>query len=66
MSRLRLIPLRGDVTAAAVAELLRLSLPDFKVRRAALQHCGFPDLFEARLISDISYFTMYSVGGRLA
>jgi hypothetical protein len=66
MSRPRHIPLRGDVTETVVAELLRLSLSDFKVPRAALQHCGFPDPFEARLISEISYFTMYGVGERLA
>ena len=66
MSRTRHIPPRGDVTETVAAELLRLSLPDFKVRRAALQYCAFPDPFEAQLISGISYFTMYGAGGRLA
>ena len=33
MSRPHRVPLRGDVTASAVAELLGLSLADFEARR---------------------------------
>jgi hypothetical protein len=43
MSRRRHIPLRGDVTDAVVAELLGLTLSDFKARRDALRQRGFPD-----------------------
>jgi hypothetical protein len=43
MSRPRQIPLRGDVTAAAVAELLGLSLADFTARQPALRQRGFPE-----------------------
>jgi hypothetical protein len=43
MSRPRRIPLRGDVTVNAVAELLGLSLADFEARRAELRNRGFPE-----------------------
>jgi hypothetical protein len=43
MSRPRRIPLRGDVTAAAVAELLGLSLSDFEARQPALRQREFPE-----------------------
>ena len=43
MSRPRRIPLRGDVTAAAVAELLGLSLSDFEARRTELRERNFPE-----------------------
>jgi hypothetical protein len=42
VSRPRRIPLRGDVTDTVVAELLGLSLPDFKARRPELEQRGFP------------------------
>jgi hypothetical protein len=65
MSRPRRIPLRGDVTAAAVAELLGLSLPDFRARQDALRQRGFPDPFKAWLILETSNFMMCG-GGQLA
>lgn len=43
MSRPRRIPLRGDVTAASVAELLGLSLSDFVARQPLLRQRGFPE-----------------------
>jgi hypothetical protein len=43
MSRRRRIPTRGDVAASLVAELLGLSLTDFKGRRPALRERGFPE-----------------------
>jgi hypothetical protein len=43
MSRPRRIPLRGDVTAAAVAELLGLSLSDLEARQPLLRQRGFPE-----------------------
>ena len=43
MSRPRRIPLRGDFAAAAVAELLGLSLADFEARRPALRERDFPE-----------------------
>lgn len=42
MSRRRLIPERGDVSAVAVAERLGLSLPDFEAMRPALHARDFP------------------------
>jgi hypothetical protein len=43
MSRPRRIPARGDVTAAAVAELLGLSLSDFEKRLSLLRERNFPE-----------------------
>lgn len=43
MTRPRRIPARGDVAASVVAELLGLSLPDFKARQSALRERGFPE-----------------------
>ena len=43
MSRARRIPLRGDVTASAVAQLLGLSLSDFEARQPALRQRDFPE-----------------------
>jgi len=43
MSRPRHIPARGDVTAAAVADLLGLSLSDFMARDQTLRARGFPE-----------------------
>jgi hypothetical protein len=43
MSRPLRIPARGDVTAAAVAELLGLSLSDFMARDQAFRARGFPE-----------------------
>ena len=43
MSRPRRIPARGDVRAAAVADLLGLSLSDFEERGPALRDQGFPE-----------------------
>ena len=41
MSRPHRVPLRGDVTASAVAELLGLSLADFEARRTELRNRSF-------------------------
>ena len=43
MSRPRRIPYRGDVEPALVAELLGLSLSEFKARLEALHARKFPD-----------------------
>lgn len=43
MSRPRRIPIRGDVAATTVAELLGLSLAVFETRRVALRERKFPD-----------------------
>jgi hypothetical protein len=43
MSRPRRIPVRGDVAPALVAELLGLSLADFKARLETLRARKFPD-----------------------
>jgi hypothetical protein len=43
MSRPRRIPYRGDVAPVLVAELLGLSLTEFKARLEALHARGFPD-----------------------
>ena len=43
MSRPHRVPLRGDVTASAVAELLGLSLADFEARRTELRNRSFPE-----------------------
>jgi len=43
MSRPRRIPARGDVTAAAVAELLGLSLSNFEERLSLLRERNFPE-----------------------
>ena len=43
MSRPRRIPIRGDVTSSAVAELLGLSVADFEARRQALHKRKFPE-----------------------
>ncbi len=43
MSRPRRIPVRGDVTASAVAELLGLSPSDFAARGPILRERGFPE-----------------------
>jgi hypothetical protein len=43
MSRPRRIPARGDVSAAAVAELLGLTVSEFEARRPALRERDFPD-----------------------
>lgn len=42
MSRPRRIPLRGDVAAPAVAELLGLSLSEFEARQPKLRERDFP------------------------
>jgi len=42
MSRPRRIPLRGDVAAPAVAELLGLSLSEFEARQSELRERDFP------------------------
>jgi hypothetical protein len=42
MSRPRRIPVRGDIPAAAVAELLGLSVSDFHTKLEQLQERGFP------------------------
>ena len=42
MSRPRRIPVRGDVPAAAVAELLGLSVADFHAKLNELHERGFP------------------------
>jgi hypothetical protein len=43
MSRPRGIPTRGDVPEGTVAQLLGVSLADFKARRAELRDRGFPE-----------------------
>jgi hypothetical protein len=43
VSRPRRIPLRGDVTSSAIAELLGLSVADFDARRPALHKRNFPE-----------------------
>jgi hypothetical protein len=43
MTRPRRIPNRGDVAAAAVAELLGLSLAEFQALQAELQKRDFPE-----------------------
>jgi hypothetical protein len=43
MSRPRCIPARGDVPEGAVAQLLGLSLTDFRTRRGDLRDRGFPE-----------------------
>jgi hypothetical protein len=43
MSRPRRIPIRGDIPASAVAELLGLSLREFEARLRLLQERDFPD-----------------------
>jgi hypothetical protein len=43
MGRPRRIPIRGDVSATAVAELLGLSLPDFQTWHSALRERDFPE-----------------------
>jgi hypothetical protein len=42
MSRPRRIPLRGDIPATAVAELLGLSALDFQAKLEQLRERGFP------------------------
>jgi hypothetical protein len=42
MSRPRRIPVRGDIPAAAVAELLGLSVSDFHAKLDQLRERGFP------------------------
>jgi hypothetical protein len=42
MSRPRRIPVRGDIPAVAVAELLGLSVSDFYAKLDQLHECGFP------------------------
>jgi hypothetical protein len=43
MSRPRRIPLRGDIPAAAVAELLGLSASEFQAKLDQLHERGFPN-----------------------
>ena len=43
MSRPRRVPVRGDVTPSVVAELLGLSLSDFKERLPLLRERSFPE-----------------------
>jgi hypothetical protein len=43
MSRSRRIPLRGDIPASAVAELLGVTLSDFRAILDQLGERGFPD-----------------------
>jgi hypothetical protein len=47
MTRPRRIPVRGDVAAAVVAQVLGLSLTDFEARRPAVRERGFPGDFTA-------------------
>jgi len=42
MSRLRRIPLRGDISATAIAELLGLSASDLQAKLEQLHERGFP------------------------
>jgi hypothetical protein len=43
VSRRPRIPARGDVPEGAVAQLLGLSLTDFRTRRGGLRDRGFPE-----------------------
>jgi hypothetical protein len=43
MSRPRCIPARGDVPEGAIAQLLGLSVTDFRARRTELRDRGFPE-----------------------